>query len=327
MPTPGPQLPRVVVVTGATSGIGLATAHQAAGEADVVVLVARSEPRLREVEAQCRDRGAHEVLVCPADVGDDAAVGALVARVVETFGRIDAVVNSAGVVSYGRTEEIPVDVFAAVVRTNVMGSVHVARHVLPVLRRQGHGTVVLIGSVIGHIAVPGMTPYAVSKWAVRALARQLQLENRDQPGIVAYVAPGGVDTPIYLQAGNYSGFVGRPPPPVVSPERVARKALDLTRHAGAGVRGRAQVGPANQVMRLGFSLLPGVYDRLVGPLVPLASKDRTKTAAPTAGNVLEPAPELERLRGQQGNPVAGVLRNVAAAVRALRPSGTTSGRG
>lgn len=320
---PDPALPgdrRVVVVTGATSGIGLATAQQAADEGDAVVLVARSTERLEEVADECRSRGAADVLPVPTDVGDDAAVAAMVEQVLDRFGRIDAVVNSAGVVTYGRTEEVPADVFAGVLRTNVTGSVNVARHVLPVLRRQDHGTLVLIGSVIGHIAVPGMTPYAVSKWAVRALARQLQLENRDRPGLVAYVAPGGVDTPIYLQAGNYSGFVGRPPPPVVSPERIAKRALHLTRHPRAGLLGRVQVGPANDLMRLGFSLLPGVFDRLVGPLVPLASKDRTEPVVPTAGNVLEPQPKLERLRGEQGNAFVGVVRNVGALLRGRRAS-------
>ena len=73
-------------------------------------------------------------------------------------------------VTYGRTEDVPVEVFAGVIETNVMGSVHVARHVVPVLRRQESGTLVLVGSVIGHIAVPGMTPYAVSKVATEEYA-------------------------------------------------------------------------------------------------------------------------------------------------------------
>ena len=80
---------------------------------------------------------------------------------------------------------------------------------MPVLRTQGEGTFVLVGSVIGHIGVPGMSPYVLSKWAVRALARQLQLENRDRRDVhVVHLSPGGVDTPIYKLAGTYSGYVG-----------------------------------------------------------------------------------------------------------------------
>ena len=298
---------RVVVVTGASSGIGRAVSVQAASEGDAVVLMARAEGPLLQVAEECRRAGAADVLVLPTDVGDDGSVGRAVAAVVDALGRIDAVVHSAGVVAYGRTEEVPADVFDAVVRTDVLGAVNVARHVLPLFRQRGRGSLVLVGSVIGHIAVPGMTPYVVSKWAVRALARQLQLENRDRPGVhVAHVAPGGVDTPIYRQAANYSGFAGRPPPPVSSPERVARVALRLTR----APRPARQVGLANGVMRFGFSVAPRIFDRLVGPLFAVAGKDRTAPRPPTTGNVLAPVPGGNRLNGDQGNAVAGVVRNV-----------------
>jgi NAD(P)-dependent dehydrogenase (short-subunit alcohol dehydrogenase family) len=215
--------------------------------------------------------------VLPADVGDDEQVREAVAAVLARHRRVDAVVNSAGVVAYGRTEEIPPHVVEGVLRTNVFGPVNVARHVLPVMRAADRGgTLLLVGSVIGHIAVPTRTPYAVSKWGVRALARQLQLENRDRPRVrVGYVAPGGVDTPIHLQGANTTAWVGRPPPPVDSPERVAYVLLrQLDRP-----RPRRKVGRANDVMRFGFSAMPWVFDLLVGRLFPVAAMDRT-TAAP-----------------------------------------------
>ncbi len=226
-------------------------------------------------------------------------------------------VNAAGVVAYGRTEDVPADVFEGVLRTNVLGPVNLARHLLPVLRRQERGTLVLVGSVIGHIGVPGMSPYVLSKWAVRALARQLQLENRDLPDVhVVHVAPGGVDTPIYRQAANYSGFVGRPPPPVASPERVAGRIWRLVDHP----RPRAQVGLANQVMRLGFTLTPALYDALVGPLFAVAATDRTTEIPPDPGNVLDPSPSGNRLHGDQGGALKGIARNLAAvAVPRWRP--------
>jgi NAD(P)-dependent dehydrogenase (short-subunit alcohol dehydrogenase family) len=304
---------RVVVVTGASSGIGRAAALQAAADGDLVVLVARGEEPLLTVADQCRRSGASDVLVRPADVGDDTTVGDLVAGVVADLGRIDAVIHSAGVVAYGRTEEIPAEVFDAVLRTNVLGSVNVARHVVPVLRRQQRGSLVLVGSVIGHIGVPGMTPYVVSKWGVRALARQLQLENRDLHDVhIGYLSPGGVDTPIYRQAANYSGFVGRPPPPVASPDKVAKAALRMT----TTTRARRQVGLANDVMRLGFSAFPGIFDLMVGPLFTVAGKDRTDPTAPTSGNVLASSPGGNRLHGDQGNAVAGVGRNLVRLWRA-----------
>jgi len=298
---------RVVLVTGASSGIGLATAVAASRAGDHVVLVARDEEALRLTEQKCRVAGAASTRVVPADVAEDDDVRRCVAEALEVTGQLDVVVNVAGVVSYGRTEEVPVEVFDAVVRTNLLGSVNLARHVVPVLRKQRQGTLVLVGSVIGHIGVPGMSPYVVSKWGVRALARQLQLENRDRSGLhVVYLAPGGVDTPIYRLAGNYSGYVGRPPPPVTTPEKVASRILRAVEHP----RPRIQVGLANDLIRFGFSVLPRVYDVLVGPLFAAAARDRTEPVAPGPGNVLWPTPDSYGLRGGQGSAVAGIARNL-----------------
>jgi NAD(P)-dependent dehydrogenase (short-subunit alcohol dehydrogenase family) len=303
----------VVLVTGASSGIGRATAIEAARAGDHLVLAARDEGVLRQVREVCLAEGAASVLVTPLDVADDDAVARCVKEACEVTGTLDVVVNCAGVVAYGRTEDVPAEVFEGVLRTNVLGSVTVARHVVPVLRRQRHGTLVLVGSVIGHIGVPGMSPYVLSKWAVRALARQLQLENRDHRGVhVVYAAPGGVDTPIYAQAANYSGFAGRPPPPVQDPERTARRILRLVDRP----RYRSQLTPANDVIRVGFSAFPAVYDVLVGPLFAVAAKDRTSPVDPGEGNVLAPAPSGDRLRGDQGSPVVGIVRNLRSAARA-----------
>ncbi len=302
-----PRSPRVVVITGASSGIGLAAAQQAGAAGDHVVLVARDEATLDLAAKECERAGAASTMVVPTDVGDDDAVQRCIAQVLDRHGRIDAVVNSAGVVAYGRAEEVPREVFDGVLRTNLTGSMNVARHVLPVLREQGHGSLVLVGSVIGHIAAPLMTPYAVSKWGVRSLARQLQIENRDVDGVdISYVAPGGVVTPIYEQAGNYAGWGGRPPPPAVSSERVAKVIHDRIDNP----RKRTQVGPANDVMRLGFSLLPGLYDVLVTPLMKLAAFDATRPLSPGTGNVLASQPELNRLRGDQVTSLVAVPRNV-----------------
>ncbi len=303
--------PRVLVVTGASSGIGRAAALQSAAAGDHVVLVARGEPPLQQVARECEAAGAASTLVLSTDVGDDAEVEKMVTAVTSQHGRIDAVVHCAGVVAYGRTEEVPVNVFDGVLRTNLIGSVNVARHAIPIMRRQGAGSLVLFGSVIGHISVPGMSAYVLSKWGVRALARQLQLENRDLHDLtIAYIAPGGVDTPIYEQAANYDGFAGRPPPPVISPERVARTALRrLDRH-----RARTQIGLANDIMRFGFNAVPWAFDLLVGPLYRVMASDRTTRVEPTEGNVLDSKFTGNQLHGSQGNALIGMGRNVFARV-------------
>lgn len=303
---------KVIIITGASSGIGRATALRAADHEDHLVLVARGAGALEDVARECRASGAASVMVLPCDVGDDSAVAACFEKALTAHSVIDAVVHAAGVVAYGRTEEIPPDVFDGVLRTNLTGSVNVARHAVSTFRTQRAGTLVLIGSVIGHISVPSMSPYVLSKWGIRALARQLLVENRDMPGVhIAYVAPGGVDTPIYEQAANYDGHIGRPPPPIATPEKVARIALRLLERP----RARSQVNLSNEVIRLGFSVLPGIFDMLVGPLFRLAAIDGTSPIEPHRGNVLASHEAGNKLHGGQRGALAGIARNALARVR------------
>jgi NAD(P)-dependent dehydrogenase (short-subunit alcohol dehydrogenase family) len=308
---PAPQ-PRVVLVTGASSGIGLATALGAAERGDHVVLLARGPDALEAAAAECRARGAASALALPTDVGDDAAVQAAFAQARATHGRVDAVVHAAGLVAYGRFEEVPVEAFDHVVHTNLLGSANVARAALPQMRERDAGTLVLIGSLIGAIAPPYMSSYAVGKWGVRGLARLLRVENVDRPGVhICHVAPGGVDTPIYVQAGNYLGWVGRPPPPVVSPEKVARAALRMLDRP----RARVQVGPANLFTIWGFTLLPGVFDHIVTPMFEVAALDVRRRPPAEAGNVFGSSQEGNRLHGGQGSPVASILAGLGAKLR------------
>lgn len=305
---------RVVVITGASSGIGRATAVEAASKGAHVVLVARGERTLEEAARDCEAAGAASTMVVPTDVGDDEAVAALVRQVLDRHGRIDVVVSNAGVVSYGRTEDVPAEVFDSVIRTNLLGGVNVARHVIPVLREQEEGTLLYVGSVIGHIAVPSMTAYTVSKWAVRCLVRQLRLENRDRSDVhIGYVAPGGVDTPIYQQAANYDGYEGRPPPPVSDPDRVARQILSKLGRDNL----RAQLNPSNDLIRLGFVALPVVYDFLVGPLARLAAVDLGRPIPPTAGNVLETHEDENAPSGGHDDTVSGLARNASILLRGI----------
>jgi NAD(P)-dependent dehydrogenase (short-subunit alcohol dehydrogenase family) len=301
--------PRVVLVTGASSGIGEATARLAARRGDHLVLLARGSDALSRVAGDCDELGAASTTVTPADVADDDDVRRAVEVAVARHGRLDIVVSNAGVVAYGRIEDVPVEVFDQVVETNLLGTVNLVRHVLPVLREQEQGSLVLVGSIIGHIAVPEMAAYVLSKWGVRGLVRQLRVDNRDRPGLhIGYVAPGGVDTPIYEQAATYGDSVGRPPFPVQDPERVAARILATADHPWRG----GQTSLANQVIRFGFRTLPPVYDRLVGPLFTVVAQDLVRPVVHGPGNVLASRQELNALRGSHGSALVGVARNIAA---------------
>lgn len=299
---------RTVLITGASSGIGRALALRLARRGDHVVLVARADGPLDEVARECKSAGAASAEVHAVDVLDLAGLEQVVAATQARLGQFDAVVHSAGVVAYGRFEEVPAEIWNRVLETNVLGAANVARAVLPAMRARDAGTLVLLGSVIGQIAVPSMSAYMVSKWALHALGRELQLENRDRRGVhVSVVAPGSVDTPIYAQAANFQGRQGRPPPPVYTAETVARRVADVLDRP----RKRVNVGAANPVMRLGFTMTPGVFDVLVGPLFRTVAMGRSPVPDAT-GNVLEPVPEAETVAGGHGYGIGVVVSDLAA---------------
>jgi short-subunit dehydrogenase len=153
--------------------------------------------------------------------------------------------------------------------------------------------VILTGSVLGHITAPYMSAYVASKWGLQGLVRTVQQELRDSPEIrLCLVNPGSVDTPVYQQAANYLGRIGRPPPPIAGPQRVARTIVDCVDRP----RREVSVGRLNVVLRAGFTVLPGVYDVLVGPLMRLAGLSERSVSA-TDGSVFAPNPSGEAVRG------------------------------
>lgn len=284
---------RVVVVTGASSGIGRATAHLLATQGASLVLAARSRKTLEQTRQECIARGAAAALVVPTDVGDRAAVAELFEEAVAELGRVDAVVHAAAVLAYGRFEDVPADVFDKTLRTNVTGTANVARGALRVFDEQGGGSLVVLGSVLGKMTAALMSPYATSKWAVHGLVRTLQIEARQTPGVeITLVAPGGVNTPIYSQAGSYTGHAGHPPPPIDPPEKIAEAIVDALDKP----RREISLGLANPVMVLGFRAVPAVFDLLVTPLMRLVGQSRQEVE-PHPGNVEEPLPDGEAVHG------------------------------
>jgi NADP-dependent 3-hydroxy acid dehydrogenase YdfG len=286
----GAAQPPVVLVTGATGGIGTATVRAYARRGARLVLVARSANRLEALRADVEATGS-TALVAAADIADAGAVDSAFAAAVTRFGRVDVVVHAAAVVAYGRFDEIPADVWDRVVAVNVTGTSNVARAALRQFREQDGGSLVVVGSILSLATVPFMGSYVTTKWQNRALVRVLQQEARQTPGIrVGIVHPGAVRTTIYSLAGNYAGRIGRPPPPVYSPETIAEAVLAVA----DGQRRSRSVGITNPVIALGFTLLPRLYDLLVTPIMKIAGLSRRPVAA-HSGNVFTPSEEVDAL--------------------------------
>jgi len=258
---PRPLEQAVVVVTGASSGIGRAASLRIARHGGALALCARSEGPLAEVAGECEAAGA-AVLHRPLDVGDEGAVEDLAAAVEQRFGRIDVWVNNAATMAYGTFDDIPSEVFRGVVETNVMGQVHGARAALRRFRRQGSGVLINMSSVWGRVPSPQVAPYVISKHAVRAFSECLQGELASEPDIhVAAVVPEAVDTPIFEHAGNYTGRQVRPIPPVLDPDEVAAGieacAEDPLREVSYGRAGRA--------LEVLHAAAPPLYRKLAHP--------------------------------------------------------------
>jgi NAD(P)-dependent dehydrogenase (short-subunit alcohol dehydrogenase family) len=214
---------QVIVLTGATSGIGLATAHALADRGARLVLVARNGEALEKVADECRERGGEAVAVA-ADVGRSDDLERVARTAVEKFGGFDTWINNAGVAIYGTCEEVPLEDHRRLFETNYWGVVHgsliAARH----LRPKG-GKIITTGSVLGDRATILQGPYSASKHAVKGFtdALRMDLEAGGTPISVTLIKPSAIDTPYMEHARSYLGSAGtRNPPPSYAPEVVAK---------------------------------------------------------------------------------------------------------
>lgn len=295
----------MVVITGASSGIGRAAAHAFAKDGARLVLAARSIESLHEVAAECAKRGA-QVITVPTDISVESAAENLMRAAAEAFGRIDVCVANASVYSYGTFETTPPEVFRRIIETNLFGPVHTARAVLPHFHNQGKGTLIMIGSVYSKITSPYVSPYVTSKFGLRAFTEVLRQELRTDKDIhTCLVLPATIDTPIYQHAANYTGKPVHPLPPVVDPHRVAKAILRISqRPRPVTVVGRIQ-GSLIPI----HSLFPRLYDQCINPVMNTLALRKGMTA-PSNGTVFAPDPSSNRITG---NWRTRRTRNMAAA--------------
>jgi short-subunit dehydrogenase len=277
----------VVVITGASSGIGRATALTFADRGARLVLAARSSDALETLAKECRRRGAKAVAVS-TDVTDADAVDAVAERAVAEFGRLDIWINDAAVSVFGRLTDIPDRDFQRVLDVNISGYVHGSRAALRYLREQGTGLLINVSSIVGEIAQPYTAAYSMSKAAVRALAvslrSELRLDNLTDVKVCT-VLPATMDTQFFQHAANYTGRQVVAMPPVYPPERVAKTILALARKP----RREVVVGPAGRVMVLKHRVMPKTLERVMALQVEETHLSRRKAAADSTGNLYQPS--------------------------------------
>ena len=275
---------RVVVLTGASSGIGRATAFALAEEGATLVLAARDRAALEAVAEACERLGA-DTLVVPTDVVDAAAMRALADAALERFGTIDVWINNAGVGVVGRFDEIPIAVHRRVVETNLMGEMNGAHAVLPHFRQQQRGTLINMVSIGAWAPTPYATAYAASKFALRGFSESLRAEQADLPDVhVCEVYPSFVDTPGFHNGGNYTGRKLKPPPPLLDPQQVAQAVVSLVKRPRATVT----VGSVAWPSRVVHALAPGLMGRVAKRLFDTAL-GQADPAPNTSGNLFDPS--------------------------------------
>ena len=233
---------QVMVITGASSGIGLVTARLAASRGACVMLAARNATDLRHAVDGIRASGGRAAFVA-TDVADDSQVAALADAAIREFGRIDTWVNNAAVSMYGTIMQIRVGDLRRQFDVNYWGQVYGSRAAVPHLRRQG-GALINVASALADRAIPLQGNYCAAKHALKAFtdALRMELEAEGAPISVTLIKPSSIDTPFFEKARSYVGVEPRPVPPAYAPEVVADAILAAAcrplRDVVAGGRGK-----------------------------------------------------------------------------------------
>ena len=226
---------RVVVVTGASSGHGLIVARLAAERGAHLVLAARSLDRLEAARPELLRQGARSVLTVATDVRDEAQVRSLIGQAISRHGRVDVLINNAGLIQVGPVETMTLDDFRDAMATNYWGAVHASLAVLPHMKAQGFGRIGIVSSIGGKVAAPHLLPYTASKFALTGFTEGLRAELLKDNILVTGLYPGTMRTGGHTHAefkgdhqAEYTWFaLGDSIPGLASSaESVARKFLD-----------------------------------------------------------------------------------------------------
>lgn len=250
---------QTIVITGATSGIGLTTARMAARRGAQVVLAARNEEALQRLTEEINLAGGKAVYVL-ADVGNEGDVKKIAAEAINKFDNFDTWVNNAGVSIYGKLEKVPIEDFRQLFETNFWGVVYGSLTAVPHLKITG-GAIINIGSTLSDRAMPLQGMYSASKHAVKGFtdALRMELEAENAPISVTLIKPAAIDTPYNEHAKNYLGVKPDNPGPIYAPETVAEAIL----HCAENPTRDIFVGAGGKMLSMMDKYMPRLTDKFM----------------------------------------------------------------
>ncbi|MHB8865891.1 MAG: SDR family oxidoreductase [Pirellulaceae bacterium] len=254
---PHPLSEQVVVITGASSGIGRDTAIELAKRGTRLVLAARDDQALGRVAEEVERLGGR-VLTVVTDVGEWDQVERLAQEAVTHFGRIDTWINNAAVSTYGTFEQTTIEEIDRVLRVDLLGPIYGTKAALPHMKRQNSGTIITVGSVLGERSLPLLSTYCTAKHGLRGFIESLRLElEREQSNIaLTLVLPASINTPFYRHARSKQGVMPRPFPPVYDPHIVTEAIV----HAAQYPQRDIHVGGAARLLAALQRISPALVD-------------------------------------------------------------------
>ena len=290
---------QVLVITGATSGIGLVTARMAANRGARLVLAARSEGALQRLSDELAAQGAQATIVV-ADVGREEDVRRIAVAAEVAFGGFDTWVNNAGVSIYGKLADVPIEDMRRLFETNFWGVVYGSREAVKGLKQRG-GALITVGSALSERAILLQGIYSASKHAVKGFtdALRMELEAEQAPVSVTLIEPSSINTPYVEHAKNWMGVEAAIPPPVYAPELVAKAIL----HAATHPKRAMVVGGGGKMLAASGFLAPRATDKVMEGV--FAGEQRGDgSPQPHATNGLDhPAGELDERGAYAGHTI------------------------